>query len=261
MKIKFTFWCGLAVASLVTTLSSQAQVTLFGDAFESGNLSQWTGKSGGEHHGVIVADPLNPTNHVLSFTAVNGNGDIFSAVPASVDLQHQQVVLSFDFLALPLGPVPPAEFGGFAGVASDNLGPESIFLAGDYAPALSVPPPIGTLLANDGQWHHYDINFTPVAIADNLTNIFVHFEDWFNFGSVPGDVFFDNVKLSAKLDPAVIAGLVPCAGPVTGGHWKNHGDYVSMLDKVTSDLVTLNLITPAEQKAYVLAGSQTKCGK
>ena len=43
------------------------------------------------------------------------------------------------------------------------------WLAGTYLPALTVPFPVATALAADGQWHHYEIDFTDIVIANNLT--------------------------------------------------------------------------------------------
>jgi len=48
-------------------------------------------------------------------------------------------------------------------------------------------------------------------------------------GSIPGDVYFDNVRLAAPLD---IEQLVPCAGPLSGGRWKSHGQYVASVVEV-----------------------------
>ena len=59
------------VLLMLSASTTSAQITVFEDTFEAGNLDQWTGKLGPEHHGQIVADPLNPQNHVLTFTGVN----------------------------------------------------------------------------------------------------------------------------------------------------------------------------------------------
>jgi len=60
--------------------------TVFYDDFESGSLSQWTGRNGGAHHGDIVVDSMDPANHVLTFNQLNSGGDIFSVAtfPSSV---------------------------------------------------------------------------------------------------------------------------------------------------------------------------------
>src|SRR5689334_7023164 len=151
-----------AALFLVTALTIRADVTVFEDAFESGSLNQWTGKLGPEHQGKIVADPLNPANHVLTFTGVNAAGDVFSAVQIPT-LGKQRFVLSFDFLALPVAGVVPNEYGGFAGITTDPagiLGNPHFWLAGTYFPAINVPASVATVLATDGQWHHYEVDFT-----------------------------------------------------------------------------------------------------
>ena len=256
----FIFPLVLAAATFLVA-PAFAQVTLFSDQFEAGNLDHWTGKLGGPDHGVIVPDPLNPTNNVLTFSEVNFGGDIFSLPPASVNPAIQQLKLSFDFLALPNGGVAPPEYGGFIGVAADYSGLNPYFMAGTYPPALNVPPDTAVALTADSQWHHYEINLTQFALSSGLTNLQVVLEDWSGLGSVPGDVYFDNVQLTAKLNPAIIAALVPCAGPTTGGRWRNHGAYVSMVYYVTGQLVAAGLLTPEEQLAYTSAAAQSNCGK
>ena len=196
---------------LVFAIPASAQVTVFEDAFESGNLSQWIGQFGTpHHHGQIVADPLNPANHVLTFTAVSAAGDIFSAsrIPA---LGGRRFVLSFDFLALPIEEVPPGEYGGFAGITTDPFGVlPHYWLAGTYAPALNVPGSVATVLATDARWHHYEIDFTDIIASNSVLSFQVMLEDWYDRGSIPGDIYFDNLRLlvgisSASLDQLVSA--------------------------------------------------------
>ncbi len=64
--------------ALIHVSCPAATTVLFEDTF-SGDLSLWTGKGGGPHHGQIVNDPLNRTNRVLNFTALNVSGDIFTS--------------------------------------------------------------------------------------------------------------------------------------------------------------------------------------
>jgi hypothetical protein len=257
MKGRISNSAALLVVLFTTAIAAQAQVTLFVDNFEGGNLNQWVGQFGGPHHGLIVPDPLNPANNVLTFTAVNAGGDIFHEVPGPVDLTVQHLVLSFDFLALPIGGVVPSEYGGFAGVNTVTFGPEPFWLAGTDLPEVN---PIGVLLATDGLWHHYRIDFTSLAVANNLTSFFVLLEDWNGKGSIAGDVYFDNVKVTS-FDPNVLAQLVPCAGPSTGGKWKNHGAYVSAMAKLTDTLLAGDFITQEEKDAYVSAAATSNCGK
>jgi hypothetical protein len=55
--------------------------------------------------------------------------------------------------------------------------------------------------------------------------------------------------------------LVPCAGPRTGGRWKNHGQYVSSIAHVTKDFVSQGLITEGQRSAIVSAAGRSDCGK
>ena len=249
----------LGVALFATPIATHAQVTIFADTFEAGNLDQWVGRSGPQSHsGVIVTDPLNPANNVLTFTAQAIGGDMFGAVPGSVNPAIQHLTISFDFLARP-AITPPSDNGGFVGINPDTTYPSPYWLAGTVA--VWLIPANGILLDVDEQWHHYDFDFTAVAAANNLTSFFVVLEDFLaSANSVAGDAYFDNVQVTARLDSSVIAALVPCAGPTTGGSWKNHGAYVSAMAKATGTLVTQGLITTAEQDAYVAAAAQSDCG-
>src|SRR5262245_34052813 len=112
----------LLLPLLAVATAGHAQFTLFEENFEGGDLNQWTGKLGLPHHGQIVADPLNPLNHVFTLTDVNAAGDIFSAARIPVDALPRRFILSFNFLGLAIGGVPPSEYGGFAGVTTDPDG-------------------------------------------------------------------------------------------------------------------------------------------
>ncbi len=62
-------------------------------------------------------------------------------------------------------------------------------------------------------------------------------------------------------DGCSIAQLVPCAGPPTGGTWKNHGQYVSSIAQVSQQFVKDGLITEAERAAIVVEAAHSDCGK
>jgi hypothetical protein len=251
----------LLLMLLAATVSGRAQSTLFEDNFENGNLNQWTGKLGTPHHGQIVTDPLNPTNHVLNFTEVAAGGDIFNASPISLAGKPRPFILSFDFLGLPVGGASPFEYGGFAGITSDPDGVlPHYWLAGTYPPALNVPTNIATSLTADGQWHHYSVDFTALVLSNNLTTIQVMLEDWFDRSSIPGDVYFDNIRLVAGNVPT-IEQLIPCAGPLAGGGWKNHGQYVSSVVQAVKAYLGRGLLTEAEAEAIIVAAAQSGCGK
>ncbi len=55
--------------------------------------------------------------------------------------------------------------------------------------------------------------------------------------------------------------LVPCAGPRTGGTWKNHGQYVSSVARTAEAFLAAGLITAAENDAIVAAAAHSDCGR
>lgn len=173
--------------------ASPQDMILFTDGFE-GDMSQWIGQGGGAHSGVIVPDPLNPANHVLTFTALADGGDIFSAqYPA----YHGFVfLLSFDYLGLPKEGTPDANTGGKVGVTQDTPGSPSF-----WEDATVDEPCIWEELIDDGTWHSYMIPFFPECVPEFKAGGFrVMLEDWCGRPpdmpqGVPGDAFFDNVQL------------------------------------------------------------------
>jgi hypothetical protein len=261
MKFQTTKSLGLAALFIAAANCTQADVILFQDNFAGTNLNQWIGKAGAPHQGQLVVDPLNPANQVLGFTGVNFAGDIFSAVPLDVS-RARQYVLSFDFLGLPDSGNPTRENGGFLGIAdaADPLFQQS-WIGGTYAPALTVPAPIATTLVADGQWHHYEIDITAVVEANDLTAIVLMLEDWGGLGSIPGDAFFDNIRLVGLYDILPILAQVPCEGPAPGKKWKNHGAYVSTVSKVVDAYVAVNIIAPEEAAQIVALAGESDCGK
>jgi len=92
-------------------------------------------------------------------------------------------------------------------------------------------------------------------------------------GDLPVDIDGDGVLNSIDLCPNTpaddtvndygcsIPQLVPCAGPVMGGEWRNHGQYVSTLTHVAQVFLKDDLITQAEIEALVGEAAQSHCGK
>jgi hypothetical protein len=54
---------------------------------------------------------------------------------------------------------------------------------------------------------------------------------------------------------------VPCAGPVSGGAWRNHGQYVSAVTRVARDLVSQGLLTKQERRSAIRDAAHSQCGK
>jgi hypothetical protein len=54
--------------------------------------------------------------------------------------------------------------------------------------------------------------------------------------------------------------LAPCAGPASGGAWKNHGQYVSSVAQAVNEFVTQGVIDETQGEAIVAAAAQSNCG-
>ena len=231
-----------------------ADTVLFQENFESGNLNQWA--SG--HHGIIVADPLQPTNHVLTFTALNAAGDIFTAAALPVGNSNQQYILKFDYLGLATSNSGPFGLGGFVGLWVSGTEPH-YWIAGTTEAGLNTPWSV--LLRDDGVWYHYEIDITPLIQSNGLAEVHLMLEDWISSGGVPGDAYFDNIQLVAIGAAFNLEELVPCAGPLTGGTWKNHGRYVSTVARVTRELVAQGVITRSARSGLIREAARSSCGK
>jgi len=174
-------------------VASPQDAILFNDGFE-GDLSQWIGQGGGAHSGTIVPDPLNPANHVLTFTALADGGDIFSAqYPGYHGFVY---LLYFDYLGFPKEETPEGNTGGRFGVTQDAPGSPSYWLAATVDEGC-----IQQELIDDGTWHSYTLWFFPECIPEFKAGGFrVMLEDWCGGPpdmpqGVSGDAFFDNVQL------------------------------------------------------------------
>jgi hypothetical protein len=55
--------------------------------------------------------------------------------------------------------------------------------------------------------------------------------------------------------------LVPCEGPLSGGTWKTHGEYVSGIAHTANIFVASHLITLAEADRIIKAAARSNCGK
>lgn len=172
---------------LLSAVSSEAAP--FFDDFESGSLSQWTGKQGNpaNAHGVIVVDPLNPQNHALAFSARNSAGDIFTIQSTTV-IPSAQYVISFDYLGYTNRGV--TNLGGFAGYCRDFPGPDAWYY-GTWADGGAT-----ATLIDDNQWHHYSYTMpNPPSFGPTFR---LMFEQYSVSNGVPGEVFFDNIRLTVN---------------------------------------------------------------
>jgi hypothetical protein len=55
--------------------------------------------------------------------------------------------------------------------------------------------------------------------------------------------------------------LVPCAGPRSGGRWRNHGQYVSSVAKTAEVFLAPGLITTGQKDTIVAAAAHSSCGR
>ena len=140
----------ITIAMFVLSFASiQSHATiLFEENFE-GDLSAWTGKLDGYHSGTIVTDPLEDSNHVLTFTDVISRGDIFTV--NTFNSATNDFWLSFDYLGYS-GDV--GDGGGFVGY-SEDLTQAYGWLAGASSQYTSI-----TQLHDIGEWEHVVVNFT-----------------------------------------------------------------------------------------------------
>ncbi len=160
---------------------------IFTEDFET-DLSHWFGESGGGHNGLILPDPLDPNNHVLSFSALKYFGDIFSQEFYSGRLLV--FGLFFDYLGYPKAGTPEGNTGGRIGITNVL----------QWLAATTGEPELLELI-DDGQWHTYSIGF--FAGYDPVTEVGtfrVMIQDWCGQPpaypqGVPGDAFFDNIKI------------------------------------------------------------------
>ena len=164
----------------------QAQAVLLDEDFE-GDLSAWSTVG----HGVIVADPLDSGNSVLTFTATANSGNMWS-VPMSVTA-GATYVLRFRYL----GNAGGADTGGYLWLVDPLYGNHP------SCPVWGTQPENSNYeLIDDGQWHTYQLEFQVtdffVPMGGLLT---VTIEDWDGAASsnpppnTAGDALFDDIQI------------------------------------------------------------------
>jgi hypothetical protein len=88
--------------------------------------------------------------------------------------------------------------------------------------------------------------------------------DWSRIGTdiTHQGPFNASFSLSGVMDAeAIIAELVPCSGPASGGTWKNHGQYVSSVAHAANRLANLGCINPQDKGKIVSDAARSNCGK
>ena len=173
----------VAAAPLALLIVSSASAQLFSDNFESG-LGQWSTVGSG----YTTQDPFNASNNVLAFAGLGSGGDIFSHTLSFIP--GQNYVLSTDYLGL------GQAVGGVGGFLGIDVAGEHWEMGGDGYPA-----PVA--LVDDGAWHHYTYTFTAGDTSGD-----VKAEQFAGSpGAIPGNVFFDNVKVQAVPEPCSMLAL------------------------------------------------------
>ncbi len=214
---------------------------------------------------------FNATLLNSSFTAANSVVNGINASPNQFTggegpVSGQEVLISVSFnppISLPAGHY--------------FFRPEVLLSSGDFL-LLSAPKPIvapGTPFANPADdkqsWIRND-NLAPdwLRIGTDITH-----QGPFNAAftlSGETDADGDGVPDSADACPNTPAGaivdangcsvdqLAPCAGPASGGTWKNHGAYVSAFAQVAEQFVEQGLITEDQKDALVGVAAASNCG-
>lgn len=87
--------------------------------------------------------------------------------------------------------------------------------------------------------------------------------DWSRIGTdiTHQGPFNASFSLSGVTGVDIINELVPCSGPLSGGTWKNHGQYVSSVAHAAQSLVNQGCISEQEKGQIVSEAARSSCGK
>jgi hypothetical protein len=200
------FFLVLSILGLLGSPTSQA--ISFQADFE-GDLSAWTsgGSRGLPHSGLIVSDPFDPSNHVLTFSTTTWGGDIFTVGsfghPAGTSLR-----LSWDSL----GVCGHSDCGGFVGIWEDSPAqpgyPPLVYGNHDWLVGScdACPGPVRLVTPDTGSWQHVSVDF----VLGPGQSVYLMFEDaFYSAGAAPSDAYFDNIQLQVIPEPstALLLGL------------------------------------------------------
>lgn len=183
----------ITVSALLGSAGFVQADVIFQDSFESG-LGQWAGKNGGSYTGVLVIDPYDSGNTVLSFNGLAAGGDVFTfeSFMLNPEITYE---LSFDYLGLTQEGSRQNDTGGYVGFSVDMPGTHSWHWAtGNVSGAQDV-------LIDDGQWRSYSFEFTSADLGIG-ENVRLMLEDFSGSGGRSGDAFFDNIYFAPASIPA-----------------------------------------------------------
>lgn len=177
--------CVTALLILIPILAS-SQSVLLDENFE-GDLSNWDPVG----YGIQVPDPLNPANQVLSFSATDDSGNMWS-MPLTV---ASGVTYVFEFKYL--GNAGGGDTGGYLWLWDPVLQFSSL------GPVWGTQPENSDYeLIDDGAWHSYQLTFTVPEVFDPSSgSIQIVVEDWNGAAgggwappNIAGDAFFDDIQ-------------------------------------------------------------------
>ncbi|MGJ8637710.1 MAG: PEP-CTERM sorting domain-containing protein [Phycisphaerales bacterium] len=180
----------LATGVLASAASADA---LFQDDFEN-TLGKWTGKNGGTHHGMLVIDPFDHSNTVLTFNGLNSAGDMFSRAALTLE-DDTTYVISFDYLGLATGEARGGDHGGYVGFSEDMPARHA------WKWATGTSSGAEDVLIDNNQWNSYEFEFTTADLGLNGT-VHLMIEDFSGSAGAAEDVYFDNFVVGPATVPA-----------------------------------------------------------
>jgi hypothetical protein len=133
---------------------------------------------------------------------------------------------------------PPLEFSNLEQGIIDNS------TLGGYFQIVNSP----TISTNSGEAAYQNISIGPVDLDGD---------------GVPDSIDqCPNTPLCSAVnaDGCSIDQLAPCAGPASGGTWKNHGQYVSSVARAVDQLLAEGKIDEDQAEAILSAAGQSPCG-
>jgi hypothetical protein len=157
-------------------------------------------------------------------------------------------------------------------IFKDSNGKNAIIYFAKTASACAVSPALEFdnveqgVIAGTSIGGYIAVNNSRTNSVNNGTAVFQ------NIKIGPPDQDFDGVPDAADLCPNTppctlvdnngcsLDQLVPCAGPPSGGTWKNHGQYVSSLAQAVNEFLSQGVINESQAEAILSAGGQSPCG-
>jgi len=157
-------------------------------------------------------------------------------------------------------------------VFKDSNGKNAIIYFAGNATACAVSPPLefsntelgvidGTSIGG-----YLQIVNSPTITTNSGTAVFQNIKITgpdFDFDGVPDDVdACPNTPLCTLVDASgcSIDQLAPCAGPASGGDWKNHGQYTAAVAQAAEQFLAQGLISSDQKDALISAAAQSPCG-